>query len=107
MEHGRNLRPSAILGIYLFFSLLFDIVRIRTFWLIGEDSNTARLYIASVVLKCGILFMEAKEKREYLKPEDRMRGPEELSSIFSKSVFYWLNGLISMGYKKILSIDDL
>ena len=106
-EHGRNLRPSAVLGAYLFFSLLFDIVRIRTLWLIGEDTNLARLFTTSVVLKTGILILEAREKRQYLDDNDRKRGPEELSSIFSQGVFYWLNQLILVGYRKVLSIEDL
>jgi len=106
-EHGRNLRPSAVLGTYLFFSLLFDIVRVRTLWLIGEDTPLARLFTTSVVLKTGILILEAKEKREYLNDYDRKRGPEELSSIFSQGVFYWLNQLILTGYRKVLLIEDL
>lgn len=107
VEHGKNLRPSAVLGVYLLFSVLFDIVRIRTLWLIGEDSNVARLFTTSLVLKCGILFLEAREKRDYLRPEDRMKGPEELSGILNKSVFYWLNQLLTTGYRKILSLEDL
>ena len=106
-EHGRNLRPSTILGIYLFFSLLFDIVRVRTLWLIGDDTTLARLFTTSVVLKAGILILEAKEKRDYLRGDDKLKGPEELSSVFSQGVFYWLNQLISDGNRKVLSIEDL
>lgn len=106
-EHGRNIRPSGVLGAYLFFSLLFDIAHIRTLWLIGEDTNEARLFTTSVVLKVFILLLEAKSKREYLNPEDKLRGPEELSSIFSQGAFYWLNQLIVAGYRKALSLEDL
>lgn len=106
-EHGRNLRPSAVLGTYLFFSLLFDIVRVRTLWLIGEDTYLARLFTTSVVLKTGILILEAREKRKYLDENDQKKGPEELSSIFSQGVFFWLNQLILTGYRKVLSIEDL
>jgi ATP-binding cassette subfamily C (CFTR/MRP) protein 1 len=106
-EHGRNIRPSGVLGAYLFFSLLFDIVHVRTLWLIGEDTNEARLFTTSVVVKVFILVLEAKSKREYLNPEDKLRGPEELSSIFSQGAFYWLNHLIVVGYRKALSLEDL
>ena len=106
-EHGRNIRPSGILGSYLFFSLLFDIVRVRTLWLIGDDTIEARLFTASFVAKVFILVLEAKSKRDYLSPEDRLRGPEELSSIFSQGVFFWLNQLIVAGYMKVLSLEDL
>ena len=106
-EHGRNIRPSAVLGTYLFFSLLFDIVRIRTLWLIGQDTNEARVFTTSVVLKVCMLCFEVKEKRHYLTGEDKSRGPEELSSILSRGVYYWLNQLISQGYRKVLSLEDL
>ena len=106
-EHGRNIRPSALLGTYLFFSLLFDIVRVRTLWLIGHDTNEARIFTTSVVLKVCILFMEVKEKRDYLIAEDRLRGPEELSGVLSQGVYYWLNQLIEQGYRKVLSLEDL
>ena len=107
VEHGRNIRPSAILGSYLFFSLLFDIVRVRTLWLIGQDTNEARVFTTSVVLKVCILCLEVKEKRAYLTGEDKLRGPEELSGVLSQGAFYWLNGLIMRGYRRVLSLEDL
>lgn len=107
VEHERNIKPSAVLGIYLFFSLLFDIVRIRTLWLIGQDTNEARIFTTSVVLKVCILCLEVKEKRDYLTGVDKLRGPEELSSILSQGVYYWLNRLIVQGYNKVLSLEDL
>lgn len=107
VEHGRNIRPSAVLGTYLFFSLLFDIVRVRTLWLIGQDTDEARIFTTSVVLKVCILFLEVKEKREYLVGEDKLRGPEELSGILNQGFYYWVNQLIIHGYRKVLSIEDL
>jgi hypothetical protein len=107
VEHGRNIRPSAVLGAYLFFSLLFDIVRVRTLWLIGQDTNDTRIFTTSVVLKVCMLCLEVKEKRDYLTELDRLRGPEELSGILSQGVYYWLNQLITQGYSKVLSIEDL
>ncbi|RDW71555.1 hypothetical protein BP6252_08118 [Coleophoma cylindrospora] len=106
-EHGRSIRPSMLLGTFLFFSLLFDIVRVRTFWLIGQDTIEARIFTTSLVVKVGVLILEAKEKRDYLIGEDKFRGPEETSSIFSQGVFYWLNQLVYAGYKKVLGLEDL
>ena len=107
VEHGRNIRPSAILGAYLFLSLLFDIVHVRTLWLIRQDTNEARIFTTSVVLKVCILCLEVKEKRDYLTGADKLRGPEELSGILSQGVYYWLNQLIVQGYSKVLSLEDL
>ena len=107
IEHGKNIRPSAVLGTYLFFSLLFDIVHVRTLWLIGQDTNEARIFTTSVVLKACILCLEVKEKRDYLSGDDKLRSPEELSGILSQGVYYWLNQLVSQGYRKVLSLEDL
>ncbi|KAL3422989.1 hypothetical protein PVAG01_04736 [Phlyctema vagabunda] len=106
-EHGRNIRPSMLIGTFLLLTLLFDIVRLRTLWLIGQDTNVARLFTTSVVLKLGIMILEAKEKRSYLNDADRLRGPEELSGIFSQGVFFWVNQLVRAGYEKVLSLEDL
>ncbi|RDW82953.1 hypothetical protein BP5796_04444 [Coleophoma crateriformis] len=106
-EHGRSIRPSMLLGTFLFFSLLFDMVRVRTFWLIGQDTIEARVFTTSLVVKVGVLILEAKEKRDHLIGDDKFRGPEETSSIFSQGVFYWLNQLVHAGYKKVLGLEDL
>jgi hypothetical protein len=107
IEHGRNIRPSALLGTYLLFSLLFDIVRVRTLWLIGQDTNVARIFTTSVVSKVCILCLELKEKRYYLIGRDKLRGPEELSGVLSQGFFYWLNQIMVQGYRTVLSLEDL
>lgn len=106
-EHSKSLRPSALLGVYLFFSLLFDVARVRTLWLIGYDGGIRGIFTASLVMKVMILLLEAKEKRRYFNSSDRQKGPEETSGIFSQSVFWWLNNLIGRGFSKVLLMDDL
>ena len=106
-EHSKSLRPSALLGVYLFFSLLFDIARVRTLWLIGYDGDIRGVFTASLAVKVIILLLEAKEKRRYFSSNDRQKGPEETSGIFSQSVFWWLNKLIRQGFSKVLLMDDL
>lgn len=106
-EHGRNIRPSSLLGGYLSISLLFDAVCVRTLWLARKDLIDASLSTTSIILKLCILVLEMKSKRGYLYPEDRLRGREEVSNIFSQAIFYWLNPLIMTGYKKVLSLEDL
>jgi hypothetical protein len=55
--------------------------------MIRQDTTTARLFTASVALKLFILVLEATEKRRYLDENDRERGPEELSGVFSQGLF--------------------
>ncbi len=106
-EHQKSLRPSSLLGVYLFFSVVFDIVRVRTMFLLRYSPRIRVTFTASLALKVVILLLEAQEKRRYLNDHDRHRGPEETSSIFSQSVFWWLNKLIRMGFKDVLAPDDL
>ncbi len=106
-EHSKSLRPSALLSVYLFFSLLFDSARVRTLWLMRYDGAIRGVFTASLAMKVIILLLEAKEKRQYLNSSDRQRGPEETSGIFSQSVFWWLNKLIRQGFSKVLRMDDL
>jgi ATP-binding cassette, subfamily C (CFTR/MRP), member 1 len=96
-----------MLGVYLFFSLLFDAARVRTLWLIKYDGGIRGVFTASLVMKVIILLLEAKGKRRYFNSSDRQKGPEETSGIFSQSVFWWLNNLISRGFSKVLLMDDL
>ncbi|KAK3186657.1 hypothetical protein K4F52_004698 [Lecanicillium sp. MT-2017a] len=112
-EHARSAQSSTVLNVYLAFTLLFDIVQLRTLWLIGskDDGNSqstlAYTFTASVTLKVIILLQEAQSKVKWALWDECEHSPEEHSSIYSLSVYYWLRGLFSMGYRKVLTNDDL
>lgn len=106
-EHSKSLRPSTLLGAYLFFSLLFDAARVRTLWLMQYDAAIRGVFTTSLATKVAILLLEAKEKRRYLNNYDQQKGPEETSGIYNQSVFWWLNSLIRHGFSKVLLMDDL
>ena len=109
LEHTRSLRPSSILGAYLFFTMLFDAVILRTIWLSPLFSADVRAVITSAFcFKGAILVLEAKEKRQHLAAtQDKFRSPEEFSGPYAQSLFWWLNELIRSGFKKILKLNDL
>jgi len=92
-EHARSIRPSALIEVYLFFSLLFDVSQVRTLWVSYSGTLDAWLLTASVGMKFIVLILEAKEKRSYLSEADVHHGPEETSGIFGRSLFWWLNRL--------------
>lgn len=106
-EHGLSIRPSALLNVYLFFSVVFDAVRARTLWLIDFDTTIQGLFTATLSLKVIILFLEGTEKRRFLGADGRKLSPEETSGILNKSLFVWLNQLIRTGFKKALLMNDL
>lgn len=108
IEHIKNIRSSNLICAYFFFSAIFDVVRARTLWLLRSDTLVASLFTCSLAVKLLILVLEARSKTHYYLTEaDRHRGPEEISGIFNRSVFWFLNKLISQGFRNPLSMSDL
>lgn len=106
-EHTRSVRPSSVLTIYLFFSLLFDAVQARTLWLRDDEHKLASVFIASIVLKLSILLFESHSKFAILKQPELWKSPEATSSIFSLCTFWWLNPLFITGFRENLTLDHL
>jgi ATP-binding cassette, subfamily C (CFTR/MRP), member 1 len=106
-EHIKTIRPSLLLNGYVFFSLLFDIARCRTFWIGQTGTTIASLFTASVAVKSFILVLEAGEKQDIVDPRFRDAPPEAIAGIYNRSVFWWLNLLFRRGFRKNLALDDL
>lgn len=107
LEHIRSLQPSSILSIYFFFTLFFDGVQTRTLWLNGYSELICSIFTTSFATKAVILILEAWEKTPYLATNGEDWSPEETSGIFNRSVFYWLNKILLLGYRKIILPEDL
>ncbi|ETS76400.1 hypothetical protein PFICI_11787 [Pestalotiopsis fici W106-1] len=107
LEHGRNVRPSSVLLLYLLFSALFDAVRARTSWLLSPGSALAGISIASVVSKAVVLVMELHEKSDYIVAPAEAYGPESTSSVLNRSIFFWLNPLVWNGSRTVLRPGNL
>ncbi|KAM7197149.1 P-loop containing nucleoside triphosphate hydrolase protein [Rhypophila sp. PSN 637] len=106
LEDGRSKRPSFLLGIYLFFSTLFDVVQTRTRWLVSVDLGNhvilARLYTAAVAVKAVLLLLESQKKTTLTS-----RSPEETSGPFGLVTYRWLGPLFFRGYRNVLSLKSL
>ena len=108
-EHGRSVTPSTVIGIYMLVSLPFDAVRLRTFYLLRNSAaqGIANLLSLALAVKFGVLVTEAVEKRGILLEPYRHLPPEATSGVYSRSVFWWLNPLLRLGFGKNLKTDDL
>jgi ATP-binding cassette, subfamily C (CFTR/MRP), member 1 len=96
--------------VYLFLTLLFDIAQSRTLWLRQHDTYNrviAIVFTVAVVLKLGLLLLEAVEKRRILRSKYRSYPPEATAGVFNKSFFWWINPLFRRGFSKTLTLDDL
>jgi ATP-binding cassette, subfamily C (CFTR/MRP), member 1 len=107
VEHSKSLAPSLVLNTYLFLSLLFDTVVLRTLWLTPFDIAIRNLFTASFIMKGIILLLEAMGKRKYLSSSDKQCSPKETSGLYSQGLFCWLNSIIVYGFRHILKPDDL
>ncbi|KAM7206938.1 hypothetical protein V8F33_000037 [Rhypophila sp. PSN 637] len=127
IDHSKSPRPSVLLSIYLFLTLLLDAAQARTLFFLSKQQTNVPLttpanyhspgkvysavFLSSVILKIGILLLEAQRKSRpgWIRwaAEKEQHSPEETSGIFSLGVFFWLNGVFWQGYRKILKIDDL
>lgn len=107
VEHSRSLRPSILLNVYLFFTVLFDAVLSRTLLLVATSPAFNRLFTAAIGIKITVLILEAQGKQIWASPDDRNTSPEETCGPFSIAAFYWLNQLLLRGSRKILMMEDL
>ncbi|KAF2177348.1 hypothetical protein K469DRAFT_755155 [Zopfia rhizophila CBS 207.26] len=108
VEHNRNVQPSFLTNVFLFFTLLFDVARARTLWLHRYNGNAiAVAFTVSVAVKTVLLVLESMEKRRFLRPDYATYPLEATSGIFNRSFFWWVNSLLRRGFSKLLLIDDL
>jgi ATP-binding cassette, subfamily C (CFTR/MRP), member 1 len=107
IEHSRSLRPSSLVLLYLLAFIITEAVQIRTLFLRGYVVEVARLDCGSLACSLLLLVLESLSKKAYLKPIKDDYSPEEFASVFSRSVFWWLNPILFLGNRKILSLTDL
>ncbi|QGA17136.1 hypothetical protein EYB26_004806 [Talaromyces marneffei] len=107
LEHIRSIRPSAILNGYLLLTLIFDIARLRTLFTTNASRSIAGCFASMVGVKVMVLLAEATEKRGILLEPYQNLSPEETSGIYSRSLFFWLNWLMTTGFRRLLQNDDL
>ncbi|GIC86176.1 uncharacterized protein Aud_002541 [Aspergillus udagawae] len=106
-EHQRSVRPSTLLSIYLVFSVLFDAVQARSLWLRSTNGPIAAVFTAALAVKLIITVLEGREKRAISPVPGIKLSPETTSSIYNRTVFWWLNRLLLAGYKSTLRLNDL
>ncbi|GFF77533.1 hypothetical protein IFM62136_09593 [Aspergillus lentulus] len=106
-EHQRSVRPSTLLSIYLSFSVLFDAVQARSLWLRNTNAPIAATFTAALAVKLIITVLEGREKQASSQVPGVKLSPETTSSIYNRTVFWWLNRLFLAGYKGTLCLNDL
>lgn len=107
LEHTRSIRPSSLLNVYLLLSIVLDLAQTRTLWLRHDQTSISAVFSAIIGIKLALLLLESQAKRSYLKPIYQQLSPEATSGIFSRSFFWWLNGLFLKSFRNLLTFNDL
>ncbi|KAK2037213.1 multidrug resistance-like protein [Colletotrichum somersetense] len=107
IEHAKSLKPSSILNIYIFVSLVLDGAILRTVWLSHLSVAIAAVFSASFALKAAVMILEAQGKTRHLASAGRPCSPEETSGIYSRGLFWWLTPLLLTGFRRLLKPLDL
>ena len=81
VERSRSVRPSFILNVYLISSLVFDIARARTLYLLQDDTPVGSTFSAAIGIKLALLFLESQGKVSYLRDPYRRLPPETVSGV--------------------------
>ncbi|KAF2427512.1 ABC transporter [Tothia fuscella] len=106
-EYTRTSRPSTITSLYLLSSAATRAVQVRTLSMRDYVSALTGLIASSLATKLFLLLWEAWPKNKYLLPLEDPFGPEEVSGVFNRTFFWWLNPLFLRGNKHILAYSDL
>nr|AHC70708.1 fumonisin biosynthetic ABC transporter [Fusarium bulbicola] len=110
-EHWYSPRPSILLSIYLFLSILLDIAHDRTLWLNANSSleyGFSSVFAAAVASKAFSVWLESRPLSKLPWGNSHVKEiPDSTSGVYSLSSFMWLKGLLLLGYKKVLALSDL
>ncbi|KAJ7731940.1 P-loop containing nucleoside triphosphate hydrolase protein, partial [Mycena maculata] len=104
-EHWNTRRSSILLPLYLFATVLCDVVRVRTFALAGfSHTSFFAALCANLAVRCCMNVTENISKAWLIK--DRL-APEETSPFVSRLVFGWMVPLLIRGARSQLTVDTL
>jgi hypothetical protein len=106
-EHFQSVRPSKTICLYFFFSLLLDIPRSRSLFMIHGLKGIPIVFIICMGSRVVVLVLEAIEKRPWVLPQFLEKSPETTAGPFSRALLAWLNCLLFVGAMKPLTMSDL
>lgn len=108
LEHRNTVRPSAAISIYLALTCILDVARIRTQALVPGQGTVAALLGTAVAVKLVSLAVEMHGKASILLPEYAAASSlESRANIASRAFFTWLNPLLLLGFRSVMSTQDL
>lgn len=108
-ESVKSHRPPLVASAYLSLSLLLDLARLRTYWLLPGLRVVAALHTAQSALKLTTLaFMLNRHHARFRRLVGEDVAPEQYAGLFGLGLWSWLNGFLLHGYRRgIATLNDL
>ncbi|CAG8022334.1 unnamed protein product [Penicillium salamii] len=107
LEHFRSIRPSFLASAYLFLTIILDLARARTAWLLPGSRAYPACLSTSLAVKLLLLVLINTKKHKWFMQSEKHHSTETLSGPFSRGLFIWLNGLLWKGHSMLLTGDTL
>jgi ATP-binding cassette, subfamily C (CFTR/MRP), member 1 len=104
---NRSIRPSTLVSLYLFFTIIFDLAQCRTLWLRQSSAVIPACFTACIVLKVLVLGVENQSKVSRLAQRYQSLSPETISGVLTRWLFWWMNEVLWRGSRSILGMSDL
>jgi len=106
-EHGRSVKPSTLLIVYLLASVMCEGVLLQSLYLKNGGSTIPPVLTAAFCLKFMFLIVESINKRSYLREPYKELSVEQTVSDLNRAFLFWINDLILLGNSKLLTYSDL
>lgn len=107
LEHGRSVKPSALLIFYLLASAICEGIVMPSFYLNHGNSAAAPVCTVAFCLRFLLLILETINKRSYLREPYTEWPVEQTVSDLNRAFLFWVNDLILSGNSKLLTSPDL
>ncbi|XWW93464.1 hypothetical protein V2A60_001397 [Cordyceps javanica] len=108
VEHIYTITPSALVSLYLTVALVFDIARARSYFLRNGLDVVGRLAVTTAVLESSLVLLLEISKRALVRDGiSATFGREAFSGFWNRRLFLWINSTLLLGFRSILSVDDL
>jgi hypothetical protein len=99
LEHGRTVRPSTLLLLYLGFSAPADALRARTLWSMPRENHPVAIVLTAFCACKIALFLAERGWKAMRSPTARQPTPDERADILSRVFIWWLVPLFRLGRK--------
>jgi len=106
-EYTQSIRPSSQITLYLLYSATATTVQVRTLWLMQGLQAVAGITTLVLLLQLVLLVLESQSKLQVLKKNYGPYPPEAVKDVFNRSVFWWLNTLFLLGFRREIQMKDL